>query len=82
MGRSITYSTKSRTPNAICYSTLATVNTEAHQFPIPAIEQELTKLDKSCFWARFDISHSYWQIYLDRSSHALHTFIAPEKIIL
>ena len=54
--------------------------TEAHQFPMPVIEPELTKLDKSCYFATLDLSHGYWRMPLDPSSQSLHSFITPDGI--
>jgi hypothetical protein len=54
--------------------------TVKHQFPMPNIEQELTRLSGSKFYATFDLCHGYWQLPLADSSQACQSFITPDAI--
>jgi len=54
--------------------------TVKHQFPIPNLEHELTKLTGSRYFATFDLSHGYWQFALDSESQHLQSFITPDGI--
>ena len=47
---------------------------------MPNLEQELTKLTDSRFFATFDLSHGYWQLPLDRNSQEVQSFITPDVI--
>lgn len=38
--------------------------TVRHQFPMPNLEHELTKLYDSCCYVTFDISQDYWHLFL------------------
>lgn len=51
-----------------------------HQFPMPNMEQELSKLSNSRSFATFDFSHGYWQLPLEPSSQASQSFITPDGI--
>lgn len=42
--------------------------TVPHHFPMPCIENELTKLYRSTVYTSFDLSHGYWQLSLHRDS--------------
>jgi transposase InsO family protein len=54
--------------------------TVRHQYPMPNIENELTKLGSSRFFATFDLSHGYWQLELDESSRVCQSFVTPDGI--
>lgn len=54
--------------------------TVKHQFPMPNVEQELTKLANAQHYATFDLSHGYWQLPLHENSQALQTFITPDGL--
>lgn len=54
--------------------------TERHQFPLPHIEQELSKLSGSRFYAIFDLSHGYWQLPLSEDSQECQSIITPDGI--
>ena len=54
--------------------------TVKHQYPMPNLEQELTTLSNSRFYATFDLSHGYWQLELDKDSQALQSFVTPDGI--
>lgn len=54
--------------------------TVKHQFPMPNIEQELTKVAGSVHFGTFDLSHCYWQLPLHRSSQSSQSFITPDGI--
>lgn len=54
--------------------------TIGHQFPMPNLEHELTKLGKARFYANFDFSHSYWQLMLARESQECQSFVTPDGI--
>lgn len=47
---------------------------------MPIIEQELTKLDKSRFYATFDLSHGNFQMPLDNDSIFLQSSITSNGI--
>ena len=51
-----------------------------HQYPMPNLEQELTKLSGSKYFANFDFSHAYWQLPLHPDSQSLHSFITPDGV--
>lgn len=52
-----------------------------HQFPMPNLEQELTKTAGSTIYSTFDFSHSYWQLPLAAESQECQSFITPDGII-
>lgn len=54
--------------------------TVRHQFSMPNLEQELTKLSDSRYFGTFDLSHGYWQLPLERKSQELQSFITPDGI--
>lgn len=54
--------------------------TVKHQFPMPVIEQELTKVAGSQVFATFDLSHGYWQLPLHPSSQSSQSFITPDGV--
>lgn len=54
--------------------------TVKHQFPMPIIEHELTKVAGSTCYATFDLSHGYWQLPLHESSRSCQSFITPDGI--
>lgn len=54
--------------------------TVKHQFPMPNLEHELTRLSESRYYATFDLSHCYWQLELDESSRSLQSFITPDGV--
>lgn len=54
--------------------------TVRHQFPMPILEHELTKLAKSWFYANFDFVQSYWQLLLHPDSQASQSFITPDGV--
>jgi len=54
--------------------------TVRHHFPMPNLEQELSKLAGSRFFATFDLSNGYWQLPLDRRSQELQSFVTPDGV--
>lgn len=42
--------------------------TKKHQYPMPNLEQEISKLGKAKYFANFDLSHGYWQLPLHPDS--------------
>lgn len=54
--------------------------TVRHQFLMPNLEHDMTKLVKAKVYATFDFSHGYWQFPLERSSQELQFFITPDGI--
>lgn len=54
--------------------------TVKHQYPMPNLEHELTKLSSSAFFATFDLSHGYWQFPLAEESQECQSFITPDGI--
>lgn len=54
--------------------------TTQHQYPMPILEQELTKLADSRFYANFDFVHSYWQLPLHPESQECQSFITPDGV--
>lgn len=54
--------------------------TVRHQFPMPILEQELTKLSNARFFANFDFVHSYWQLPLHEESQSSQSFITPDGV--
>lgn len=54
--------------------------TVKHQFPMPNLEQELTRLGGARYFARWDLSHCYWQLPLDKTSQECQSFITPDGI--
>ena len=55
--------------------------TVKHQYPMPNLEHELTKLSASKYFAPFDLSNGYWQLALDKEAQALQSFITPDGIL-
>lgn len=54
--------------------------TVKHNYPMPNLEQEVTKLAGSCHYARFDLSNRCWQLALDKKSQSLQPFITPDGV--
>lgn len=54
--------------------------TVKQQYPMPNLENELTKLNKASCFAKFDLSLGYWQIPLERSSQESQSFVIPDGI--
>ena len=54
--------------------------TVKHQYPMPNLEHELTKVATSRYYATFDFSHGYWQLELEQKSQVLQSFITPDGI--
>lgn len=54
--------------------------TTKHQYLMPIIENELTKLSGSQFFANFDLSHGYCQLPLHKDSQVCQSFITPDGI--
>ena len=54
--------------------------TQKHQFPMPNLGQELTKLANSRHFFESDFVHSYWQLPLHPESQASQSFITPDGI--
>ena len=54
--------------------------TVKHQYPVPNLDHELTKLGGSRYFATFDLSHGYWQFELEPESRSLQSFITPDGI--
>lgn len=44
---------------------------------MPNLEQELTKLTGSKYYATFDLSHGYWQLPLAKESQPSQSFVTP-----
>lgn len=51
-----------------------------HQYPMPNLEQELTKLTGSKYYATFDFSHGYWQLPLAKESQPSQSFVTPSGV--
>lgn len=54
--------------------------TVKHQYSMPTLEHELTKLSCSRYFATFDLSHGYWQMDLDAESEEIQSFISRDGI--
>lgn len=54
--------------------------TVKHQFPMPNLQQELIRISGAQYFARWDLSHCYWQLPLDKASQESQSFIIPEGI--
>ena len=54
--------------------------TARHQYPMPNLEQELSRLSGSKFFANFDFSQAYWQLPLHEDSQQLQSFITPDGV--
>lgn len=54
--------------------------TVRHQYPMPVLEHELTRLSKSKLFANFDFVQSYWQLLLHPASQASQSFITPDGV--
>lgn len=54
--------------------------TVRHQYPMPNLEQEISRLSGAGCFATFHLSHGYWQLPLHSESQALHSFITPDGI--
>jgi len=54
--------------------------TVRHHYPMPNLEQELTKLGSSKWYATFDLSHGYWQFGLHPDSQECQSFVTPDGI--
>lgn len=70
------------THSSISYSNPLPVHsfTIRHQYPMPILEEELTGLAKSIFFANFDFVQSYWQLLLHPDSQASQFFITPDRV--
>lgn len=55
-------------------------STIPYLFPMPNVEQELTKTAGSKFYLNFDFTNSYWQMNLHRDSQECQSFITYETI--
>lgn len=51
-----------------------------NQYPMRVLEQELSKLDKSKFYAKFDFLNSYWQMFLGKESQECQYLITPNGV--
>lgn len=51
-----------------------------HHFPMPLLDNELTKLKGSKFFADFDLSHGYWQLLLHADSQECQSFLTPDGV--
>ena len=54
--------------------------TVKHQYPMPNLEQELTKVGRSKFYAEFDVNNCYWQFLVALLCQMLFSFITPDGI--
>lgn len=54
--------------------------TKKQQYPMPNIENELSKLFGSTCYANFDLSSAYWQLPLHPDFQATQSFITPDGI--
>lgn len=54
--------------------------TVKHQFPMPNLEQELTRTAQARFFALLDLSHSYWQLPLHEESQTCQSFLTPDGV--
>lgn len=50
-------------------------STVRHQYPMPILYHELTKLPKSRFYANFEFVQSHWELLLQPDSQACPSFI-------
>lgn len=55
--------------------------TERIYFPMPNLEMELRKLQGTKYSAKFDLSHGYWQLPLQKESQECKSFITPDGIL-
>lgn len=51
-----------------------------HQYPMPRIEEELTKTAGSSVYASVDFTHSYWQLPLHKDSQECQSFVTPDNV--
>lgn len=54
--------------------------TVKHQLLMLNIEQELTKRARANYFAKFDLSHGYWQLPLGEASQSSQAFITSDGI--
>lgn len=54
--------------------------TVRHQYTMQNLEQELSRLANSNYFATFNPSDGYWQLPLENESQSLQSFITPEGI--
>lgn len=54
--------------------------TVRYLFPLPILEQELTKVSHSRFYSNLDLIHSYWKLLLHNESQEYQYFITPDGL--
>ena len=51
-----------------------------YQYPMPNLEHDLLQLNNANCFAKFDLSHAYWQLPLDPGSQYTQSFVTPDGV--
>lgn len=55
-------------------------STLKHSYLMPNVEQELQTIEESTIYAKFDLSHRYWQFALHADSQECQFFVTPDGV--